>query len=118
MQDKLLKLCLIISLFGILLLLFLSDFMQPGLTEISSISKSMLEKSVAVQGVVVSEKNLDNFKILELCDNSSTCIPVTLSSKENLTNSLANKEIVVVGKITEYKKELQIDADKIIEMNK
>ena len=118
MQDKLLKLCLIISLFGILLLLFLSDFMQPGLTEISSISKSMLEKSVSIQGVVVSEKNLDNFKILELCDNISTCIPITLSSKENLTNSLLGKVIVVTGRIAKYENKLQINADKIIENGK
>ena len=114
MQDKLLKACFIVSLLGILLLLFLSEVMQPRLIEISSINKNMLEKSVSVQGMVVSERNFDNFKVLELCDNSSTCISVALSSKENLTNSLAGKKIIVAGRIAEYENELQIDADRII----
>lgn len=117
MQDKLLKVCFIISLLGILLLLFLSEVMQPPATEISSISKNMLEKSISVQGKVVSEKNFGNLKILELC-KSSVCIPVALNSKENLTYSFASKEIIVTGKIAEYEKKLQIEADKIIETNK
>ena len=78
----------------------------------------MLEKSVSIRGVVVSEKNLGNFKMLELCDSISMCIPVTLSSKENLTYSLLDKEFVIAGRIAEYKNELQIEADKIIENGK
>lgn len=117
MQDKLLKACFIVSLLGILLLLFLSETIQPPAAEISSISKNMLEKSVSVQGKVISERNFDNFKILELCENS-VCIPVTLSSKENLTYSFASKEIIVIGKVAEYENELQINADKIIEIDK
>ena len=117
MQDKMLKACFTFSLLGILLLLFLSEVIQPKLTEISSINEDLLEKSVSIRGVVFSEKNFDNFKILELCE-SSVCIPVTLSSKENLTNSFANKEIIVIGKIAEYENKLQINADKIIEDGK
>ncbi|MBI2046575.1 hypothetical protein HYT26_00220 [Candidatus Pacearchaeota archaeon] len=114
----LLKLSFMVSIAGILILLFLSEIMQPGLTEISSISKSMLEKSVSIRGVAVSEKNLGNFKIIELCDRLSMCIPVTLSGKKNLTDSLSGKEFVVAGRIAEYKNELQIEADKIIEVDK
>lgn len=113
MQDKLLKACFLVSLFGILLLLFLSEVMQPPLTEISSINKNILGKSLSLLGSVVSEKNMGDFKVLELCGNSSACISVILNSKDK--NNFTGKDIIVVGKLAEYKNELQIEADKIIE---
>ncbi len=116
MQDKMLKACFLVSLFGILLLLFLSEVMQPPITEISSINKKILGKSLSLIGSVASEKNIGDFRVLELCGNSSACISVILNSKDK--NNFTGRNMVVVGKLAEYKNELQIEADKIIEAGK
>jgi len=112
-NSKLLKISLIISIASILLLLFLSQTLQPKIISIQDINTNMLEKSITIRGRVVSEKDFSDsqFKILNVCDKTA-CIDVTLSSK----GIFKDKTIQVVGKIEEYKNELQINANKIIEI--
>ena len=107
-----LKTTLSISLIGILLLLFLSETMTPKLTNIGDINNKLLNQKTKVQGQIFNIRTFEesDFQIISIKDNTGK-IDITLDNPTNLTN---NQNITVIGKITEYKEFLQIQADKVI----
>ncbi len=107
-----LKTTLSISLIGIFLLLFLSEFFSPNLTNISNINNKLLNQKTQVQGQIFNIRTFEdsNFQIISIKDSTGK-IDITLNNLINITN---NQNITVIGKITEYNQTLQIQADKII----
>ncbi len=112
MKINLLKISLAISLIGIFLLLFLANTLQPKLINIEDINNKLLNKKVQVQGTVFNIRTYKdkNFQVISIKDETGK-IDITLNNPVNITN---NQNIIVVGTIKEYKKNLQIQADKII----
>lgn len=112
---NLLKISLTISLIGIFLLLILSNTLEPKLISIGKINNNLMEKKVKVQGEISNIKTYEdsNFQIILIKDNTGK-IEVTIDKILNLTN---NQSIIVIGSIQEYKKALQIQADKIISVS-
>lgn len=106
------KLSLLISLLGIILLIFLSQTLEPKQIKISEISSKMLEGYVKIQGNLTSIKNLDNMQILKVEDETEG-ISVIVFEKINLSNGM---QIEVIGKVTRYKGSLEIEAQKIKEI--
>ena len=104
------KLSFTISIMGIFILLLLSNLLSPKLIEIQEITPILINKQIQVQGIVQDIKNYDNFQVLTIADNTGK-INITL---DKLTNIKINQTIIVIGKITEYKTNLQVQADKII----
>lgn len=102
MQNKLLKASLIISFVGIFLLLFLTT-LKPK--EVGNYNELELNERVKTQGKIIEIKNYDNFFIISL-DNNITITCNSCQLKENQT-------IEAEGKVTDYKKQLQINAEKI-----
>ncbi len=107
-----LKTTLSISLLGILLLLFLSEFLSPNITNISDINNKLLNQKTQVQGQIFNIRTFEdsNFQIISIKDSTGK-IDIILNNPTNLAN---NQNITVIGKITEYNQTLQIQADKII----
>lgn len=106
------KITLIISLIGILFLLFLMNILQPKQTDISNITNKNINQKFIINGTIIEIKTYEdsNFQVITLQDSTGK-IDITINQILNLTN---NQEIKVIGKITEYKNNLQIQADEII----
>ncbi len=106
------KTSLILSLAGIFFLLLLSNFSEPKLISIGEINDLLINKKVKVQGEVFNIKSYknSNFQILSIKDETGK-IDITLNRILNLTK---NQEIIVIGKVSEYEQNLQVQADRII----
>jgi DNA/RNA endonuclease YhcR with UshA esterase domain len=109
---NLLKVSLIISILGIFILLLISNFLGPKQKTISEINPSLTDQTVRIQGIILSIRNMENksFQILSINDSAGK-IDITLNS---ITRLKKGEKIQVTGKVTEYKKNLEIQADKII----
>jgi len=122
----LLKISFTITLFGILLLLFLSN-LEPRLLNISELSLNNLDKKVKIQAKINKIRNYivssGTLQILEVSDlkNSSAKTEVLLTNpnkggregKNPKKQLLKNQNITVIGKITQYQDSLQVQAEKI-----
>jgi len=104
-QQTLLKFSLIISLIGILTLLFLANFLKPRLTNVGDINEKMLNRKVRVQGEVFNFRDKETFQILSISDETGK-IDVLCECK-------ATGKIEVTGTVQEYGEYLQIQANKI-----
>jgi len=108
-MKNLFKISLIISITGIILLLFLADALEPKLIKIEKINDKILNKKVKIQGTISQIQDKETFQILSIKDETKT-IDVLCDCK-NIEN---NQEVIVIGSVKEYKQTLQIQADKIL----
>ena len=104
--QSLLKLSLIISFLGILLLLFLSS-KEPQLTTINNTIKLEEGKLIKLQGNITFSDEKENFFILTLEDKTGK---MNIISEKNFSN-----QIEVLGKTEIYRNKTQIRAERIIE---
>lgn len=111
MKINILQSSLIISLVGILILLSITTFLQPKQINISEINIKHLNKNIIVSGQITSIRSFEDseFQIITLKDSTGE-IQITADKVLQLTN---NQNITVLGKITEYKGDLQVQANKI-----
>lgn len=114
MASKLFRISFAVSLAGIFLLLLLSNIFEPKQIAIKDVSVKMLNQKVKVQGKIWQIEKKENFEILTLADSTGR-IEVLCNCKSNKFTS--NQTAVVTGLVGEYKKNLQITADKIIRIN-
>ena len=112
MKINLLQISLIISLIGILILLSISSILQPKQTNISKINIKQLNKNIQVSGEIIEIRTFEDsdFQIITIKDSTGE-IKITSDTILDLTN---NQNIIIIGKITEYQGELQIQANKIL----
>jgi len=110
-MENLFKISLIISLTGIFLLLILSNILGPKLISIEKIRNEFIDQKVKVQGEIFNIRTYEDsdFQVISIKDNKGK-VDITTDKILNLTN---NQEIIVVGRIQEYKEFLQIRADKV-----
>ena len=109
-----LKTCLGISLFGILLLIFLSSHLALKEYNIINITEKNIDNYVAISGQISNIRNFEEseFYILTISDSTGK-ITGTLNSKNLTINKTL--EYLITGKITKYENETQINIEKIIE---
>jgi len=103
--EKIKKILFIISLIGIILLLFISQNIKP--TSVNTNSTLKINQYVKIAGKVIQEKSYEDFTVLTLQDKYGK-IPITCNCKK-----LINKTLEVIGKVNFYNR-IQIQADKII----
>lgn len=117
-MNSITRVCLIVSILGILLLFLLANILEPSLVEISDISSSYLNKEVKINANIVKIYNLQdkNFQILTLSDNSGNITGVSFSKTPLTLNP--NKTYEIRGKVQEYNKEIQINIDLIQELRR
>jgi DNA/RNA endonuclease YhcR with UshA esterase domain len=109
---NLLKISLTISLIGILLLLLISNILEPKLLQIKDIKENLIDKNVKLEGKIsnIQAYKESDFQIISIKDKTGK-IDVTLDKIINLN---INQTIIVIGKVTLYKGFLEIQANKII----
>lgn len=105
---------LALSLMGIFILIILVNTQEPKqLTQISFIDDKHLNKEIKITGQIISIKEYQNeFKSILINDNSSE-IPIICECR-NINKTLLKKQIEVIGKVTEFQNNLEIQANKII----
>ena len=106
---QLTKIALITALLGILVLVFLSNVLEPRSLDISQITGKMIDNYVQISGEVTEIKNYDDFTVFSINDNTGK---IKVIAYENLNLS---GEVTLTGKVTSYKSMLEIEAEKIIE---
>lgn len=110
MEKTILKFSLAISILGTLLLLILSNSLPQKKLEIKEINENLLNQKIKTQGIIEKITDKKTFKILSITDSTGK-INILCECKNNIKQ---NQSIIVIGKIQEYQKTLQVSADKII----
>jgi len=107
-----LKICLALSLSGILLLIFLSSHMIPGEYDIGNITEKNMNNYVAIKGQIsrINFFEESEFYILTIEDDTGS-ITGTLSSKNLYINK--TQKYFITGEITKYENKTQINIEKI-----
>ncbi len=109
-------LSLILSIIGIFIIVVLAQILEPKLVKISDIDKKMLDEYAKVQGQVQDIQKIKSpdypnpIVLIDLKDDSNASITVVWRQDINLTQ---NQAIQVIGKVSEYQEETQIEASKI-----
>ena len=111
-EKQLLRVSLIFSLIGILLLFFLTYELKVKLYEINSLSKDNLDDAVRVKGVIESFAETPGLYLITIKDdNGKITIVVFKDEKIPLQKGL---NIEIIGQVVEYKNELEIIAKQIV----
>ena len=113
MKEKdLLKVSLIFSLIGILILFFLTYTIKVNLYEINSLSKDNLDDIVRVKGIVESYSETPGLYLVNLKDNTGKITVVVF--KDEKLELQEGLEIEVIGQVVEYQNKLEIIAKEIV----
>ncbi len=113
MEEKnLLKIALISSLFGVLLILFISEKTDLSMSNIANITNSSIDQKVKIKGYITSLAETPGLYILNVRDNTGEI--TTIIFKEEKINLSKNDLIEVEGKVSKYKDKIEIIADLII----
>jgi len=110
MKEKtLLKLALICSLLGILILYLISDNITIDETNIEKITLENKDEFVKVKGQVSKVIDTEKVTILEITQPQE--IKVVLFKSENIPTVIQKgHEVEIIGKVDEYESELEIIA--------
>jgi RecJ-like exonuclease len=113
-MNQALKISLVLSLLGILLLLYISIKIQPLFLEIALIDSNQLGKNIQLNAKIIQIRDFPqkSFQILTLEDKTGK-ITATTNSRTSLKIN-QTEEYSIYGKIQEYNKTLQVNIDKIV----
>ncbi len=104
------KLALIFSIIGIFILVLISNLSEINELNIEEISKSQLNEKIKISGKVSDVLiNKDDFVVFKVYNNVSYIKVIC-----NCSTIKKNQDLIIIGRLTKYKNELQIQADKII----
>lgn len=111
-KDKktLLRISIIFSIIGLLLIYISSISIEPEFVKIGDISKEDLGEHIKIRGKIIEETISDGTLFLQLKNNSNEISVV----KFNYKGAKLNKTSVVVsGKVNLYESKLEIIAERI-----
>jgi len=112
MKEKtLLKIAVISSLIGVLILVYISDSLSPKEYRISNLTRDKLGEFVDVKGSISTLRETPGLYIITLTDETFS-IPVIVFKEENLTIEKGSL-IDVKGNVIEYNGMLEIQAEEI-----
>ena len=107
-------LSLIIAIIGIIILLLFLNISEPKPMKISSINEKQLNKQVKIQGTLIKATTLkEDFTALAIKSFNNSEKIEAVCDCYNMKYYI-NKTISLIGRISEYNNQLQIQADKII----
>jgi aspartyl/asparaginyl-tRNA synthetase len=96
------------SILGILILLILSNIIEPLRIKIKDIDSSLVFKKVKIEGRVEKVKDYKKFLVIEI--NDSKVISVLVQKNIKVKQF---EELIIIGKVSEYKNEFELVAEKI-----
>jgi len=113
MQEKtLLKVALIVSLLGLLILFLISDNIKIKEKNIEKITIENKDEFVKLRGIVSKVIDTEKVTIMEITQPQQ--ITVVLFKNENRTMPIQKgNEIEIFGKVDEYEGKLEIIADRL-----
>lgn len=113
MMEKRQALLLVLSLIGILILLLLSQKLEPKLRDISGITKKNLDETVKIRGLITEAREYNNntFQVLTIKDSTGNISAVMNAEHEVEINK--SKNYTIIGKVQSYNQTLQISISKL-----
>ena len=111
--QLLLKLSFITAIVSLIGLFFLSEMIEPKLTNISEITKDKLEDFVKVQGTISKTIETDGLWLIDVQDASGKIRVVVFKDPNNPLEFSETSQIEVTGKVIEYKGTIEIQASEI-----
>jgi len=116
--STLLKISLTTALVSHLLLIYLSEKLEPKLIQISEINEKKLEQFVKISGKIESTRETESLLLLNVRDEtSSITIVIFKDDKQNQIRFNKNETIEVIGKVSEFRSQLQVEASEIKKIN-
>ncbi len=113
MQEKtLLKISLITSLVGILILLIILDKIDISDSNINQVNKTFLDKQVKIKGEITRITETPGLYIINIKDNTGS-MDIIIFKEEKLELEKGNI-IEVQGQVTEYQGKLELIAKKVV----
>ena len=116
-SDSLLaKLCILIVVIGVIILYFLTQFIEPTEMSISDITRNHVGQKVAVSGTISSLSEKDGHFFFTLIEGHHNIKAVVFSNKANTINTvlLGNGEFITVhGEVELYNNELEIIVENV-----
>ncbi|MBT4165645.1 hypothetical protein HOE04_01250 [archaeon] len=106
---KLLHISFTITILGILLIIILTNILQPKIIPINNITLKQLDKQIKTQGTITNIITHNEFQVITIKNQTKINILLNLPS----TNLTKNQNIIVTGKLQQYKNQLQINANQI-----
>lgn len=90
--------------------MILSYYSEPELSNIKDLNTNNLYEKIKIKGVITQIKEYDDFTIIKINDKSNSMNVLINNINLNLSK---NESITIIGKISEYKNDLEIIAQKI-----
>ena len=111
-EKQLLKIALICSLVGLILLFFISEKIQIDEVSISRIDEIEEDSSVIVKGKIVGVNSLEKVIYLEIAEEKIESVSVMLF-KDSEIGFYEGQHIEIEGTVTTYEGEKEIIANKV-----
>ena len=114
-MEEGMKICLVLSLIGILVLLFLSAKLEPQQKNISEITNADFNKEIKIIAKISSIREFPdkNFQIMTLKDETGNITAISSSNSHIELNR--TKEYAIIGRVQEYNRTLQLNINRILE---
>ena len=113
MQEKtLLKISLITSLVGILILLIILDKIDVSGSNINAINKTFLDKQVKIKGEITRIAETPGLYIMNVKDNTGNIDVIIF--KEDILDLEKGNVVEIEGQVAEYQSKMEIIAKKIV----
>ena len=113
MKEKdLLKVSLIFSLIGILILFYLTYTIEPKSYNIDSLSRDNLDEVIKIKGVIESYSETPGLYLITLNDNTGKITIVVFKDEKIELQEGINLE--GIGQVVEYENKLEVIAKEIV----
>lgn len=118
METKvLLKLSLAIALMTVFLITILANVLEPETRAIETITERNLDEWVKIEGTVTQLREVETLKIITINDKTAS-INCIFRKKSDVSEKISeNSYVEVIGKVIDYKGELEIEASQIRILN-
>jgi len=111
-ESQLLKVSLIFSLIGILILFYLTYTLEAKRYDINSLTKDNIDDIVKVKGIIESYGETPGLYLIDLKDDTGRITVVVFKDEE--IELIEGLEIEIIGQVTEYQNKLEIIAKEIV----
>jgi DNA/RNA endonuclease YhcR with UshA esterase domain len=116
-DEKLRKICLVFIIIGLVGMVLFSQYSTPTAKRINEIGEEHVGKSIQVSGKISSISVNEGNIFIDMSEGSDTITIImferTARTQKESYNLSENQSITVFGKVSLYKEELEIVADKI-----
>ncbi|MBR9705077.1 hypothetical protein GOV12_06710 [Candidatus Pacearchaeota archaeon] len=108
MRRLALKLSIVIFSISLLILLILINTIEPNLSKINQLKSYEIFKKIKITAYVTKINNYNDFTIIKVKDKTGSINIFTDIQNLNISK---NQNLMITGKITEYKEDIQITAE-------